>query len=131
MKFTARPGALDPWPSCEPHPRPSHEAQVIPAPPRPRYLDLMANSSTGRCEVGKSTAGGTGMRRIGAVIGLVVLALALGCREEGAVEKAGKKLDRALDDLTHPNEGPLEKLGRKTDEAFDNAKEAIEDATER
>ena len=65
---------------------------------------------------------------IGALV--LVMALGLGCRDEGAVEKAGKKLDDAVDKLTHPNEGPLEKLGRKTDEAFDDAKEAIEEATE-
>jgi hypothetical protein len=68
------------------------------------------------------------------VIGLLALAALLGlgaCRDEGAVEKAGKKLDDAVDKLTHPNEGPLEKLGRKTDEALDDAKEAIEEAAER
>jgi len=67
------------------------------------------------------------------VIAALLLALAsgLGCREEGAVEKAGRKLDEVVDKLEHPNEGPLEKLGRKTDEALDDAKEAVEEATER
>ena len=61
-----------------------------------------------------------------------VALLGLGaCGEEGAVERAGKKLDDAVDKLTHPNEGALEKLGRKTDEALDDAKEAIEEAAER
>jgi hypothetical protein len=67
------------------------------------------------------------------VIGGLVLVALLGygaCREEGAVEKAGKRLDDAVDKLTHPNEGPLEKLGRKTDEALDDAKDAIHEATE-
>jgi hypothetical protein len=69
-------------------------------------------------------------RRVTGMLALVAL-LGLGaCREEGAVEKAGKKLDEAVDKLTHPNEGPLEKLGRKTDEAFDDAKEAVEEAVE-
>ena len=65
---------------------------------------------------------------IGALV--LVLALGLSCREEGAVEKAGRKLDEAVDKLQHPNEGPLEKFGRKTDEAFDDAKEAVEEAVE-
>ena len=61
----------------------------------------------------------------------LVLALALGCHEEGAVEKAGRKLDEVVDKLQHPNEGPLEKIGRKTDEAVGEAKQAVKDATER
>lgn len=65
------------------------------------------------------------MRRFILMLGLAVLALAGACREEGAVEKAGKKLDRAIEDLKHPNEGPLEKFGRKTDEALEGVKEAL------
>ena len=70
------------------------------------------------------------MRRFSLLLGLAALVLVGACREEGAVEKAGEKLDEAIDDLTHPNEGPLEKLGRKTDEALDDVKEAIEDVGE-
>ena len=66
------------------------------------------------------------MRRFVLLLGLAALALAGACREEGAVEKAGKKLDDAIDQLKHPNEGPLEKFGRKTDEALDDVKEALE-----
>ena len=43
----------------------------------------------------------------------------------------GKKLDDAVDKLTHPNEGPLEKLGRKTDEALEDVKEALDDTSKR
>jgi hypothetical protein len=66
-----------------------------------------------------------------ALASLLALGLGIGCREEGAAEKVGRKLDDAIDDLTHPNEGPLEKLGRKTDEALDDAKEALDEATGR
>ena len=66
------------------------------------------------------------MSRLATIVFLLTALLALGCREEGAVEKAGRKLDDALDELTHPNEGPLEKLGRKTDEAFEDVKEKLE-----
>jgi hypothetical protein len=66
------------------------------------------------------------MRRFILMLGLAALALAGACREEGAVEKAGKKIDEAIDDLTHPNEGPVEKLGRKADEALAGVKEALE-----
>jgi hypothetical protein len=59
-----------------------------------------------------------------------LLAVALGpvaCqREEGALEKAGKKIDETVDEITHPNEGPLEKTGRKVDEAVEDAKEDME-----
>jgi hypothetical protein len=66
------------------------------------------------------------MRRIALCSGLVALVLAGACREEGAAEKAGRKLDRAIDELTHPDEGALEKLGRQTDEALENVKEKLE-----
>ena len=56
----------------------------------------------------------------------LALLLGFGCRDEGAVEKAGKKLDDAIDELRHPNEGPLEKFGRKTDEALEGVREALE-----
>jgi hypothetical protein len=66
------------------------------------------------------------MSRLAMIVFLLTALLALGCREEGAVEKAGRKLDDALDELAHPNEGPLEKLGRKTDEAIEDVKEQLE-----
>jgi hypothetical protein len=66
------------------------------------------------------------MRRFILLLGLAALALTGACREDGAVEKAGKKLDEAIDELKHPNEGPLEKFGRKTDEALEDVKEALE-----
>jgi hypothetical protein len=60
--------------------------------------------------------------------GFLVIALALGvtsgalgCREQGAMEKAGEKVDEAVDDITHPNEGPLEEAGRKVGEAVEDA----------
>jgi hypothetical protein len=66
------------------------------------------------------------MRRIVCCLGLVVLALAGACREEGVAEKAGRKVDEAIDELTHPNEGPIEELGRKTDEALEDVKDKLE-----
>ena len=62
---------------------------------------------------------------------LVGCCVAGACREEGAGEKAGRKLDEVVEKLQHPKEGPLEKLGRETDEALEDAKRAIEDARER
>ena len=62
---------------------------------------------------------------------LAGLAGAPGCREEGVAEKAGRKLDEAVDELAHPNEGALEKLGRKTDEALDDAKQKVAEAVEK
>jgi hypothetical protein len=63
-----------------------------------------------------------------AMKGFVVIALALGvasgalgCKEKGAMEKAGEAVDEAVDDITHPNEGPLEEAGRKIDEAAEDA----------
>jgi hypothetical protein len=47
-------------------------------------------------------------------------------RNQGPIEKAGEKIDEAVDEITHPNEGALEKAGRKTDEAIDAAKKKLE-----
>lgn len=63
-----------------------------------------------------------------AMKGFVVVALALGvasgalgCKEKGAMEKAGEAVDEAVDDITHPGEGPVEEAGRKAGEAVDEA----------
>jgi hypothetical protein len=53
----------------------------------------------------------------GAVIGV-------GCEREGSVEKAGKKVDQAVEeakDKLNP-EGPVEKAGKKVDQAVEDAK---------
>jgi hyperosmotically inducible protein len=71
------------------------------------------------------------MRRLAVLLGLAVLVLLGACREEGAAEKAGRKLDEAVERLADPDEGALEELGRKADEALEDAKQAVEDATER
>ena len=48
-----------------------------------------------------------------------------GCREKGPAEKAGEKMDNAmekLEDKLDPK-GPLEKAGRKIDKTVDDAKD--------
>jgi len=50
---------------------------------------------------------------------------ALACKDEGAAEKLGQKVDDAADRIRYGDEGKLEKAGRQVDEAFD---EVIEDA---
>jgi hypothetical protein len=60
-----------------------------------------------------------------ASLGLVLAlgAVTPGCeREKGPMEKAGEKVDEAVDEVLHPNDGALEKAGRKADEAVDDAK---------
>jgi hypothetical protein len=47
-------------------------------------------------------------------------------RKQGPMEKAGEKIDEAVDEITHPNEGALEKAGRKAGEAIDDAKKKLE-----
>ena len=47
-----------------------------------------------------------------------------GCREKGPAEKAGEKVDNAMEkveDKLDPK-GPVEKAGRKIDKAVDDAK---------
>ena len=48
----------------------------------------------------------------------------MGCEREGSVEKAGKKVDQAVEeakDKLNP-EGPVEKAGKKVDQAVEDAK---------
>lgn len=58
---------------------------------------------------------------------LVVASGTLACQEEqGALEKAGEKVDETIDDITHPGEGPVEEAGRKLGEKVDELEEDIE-----
>jgi hypothetical protein len=69
------------------------------------------------------------MKRSIATIGAVLLLASplVACeREKGPMEKAGEKVDEAVDKVLHPNEGALEKAGRKTDEAIEEVKEKLE-----
>jgi hypothetical protein len=60
-------------------------------------------------------------------VGLLLIAALPGCeRDEGPLERAGEKIDEAVDEVLHPNEGPLEKAGRKTDEAVESVREKLE-----
>ena len=69
--------------------------------------------------------------RLGAVIAVSALLLAVpGCREEGPVERAGQKIDEAVETLRHGDEGPVEEAGRKIDETAEDVKETVEDAAE-
>ena len=58
---------------------------------------------------------------------LLVMGFALvgvGCEREGAVEKAGKQVDQAVEgakEKLNP-EGPIEKAGKKVDQAVEDAK---------
>lgn len=66
------------------------------------------------------------MRRIALAFAVAALALAgTACPDKGPAEKAGQKIDEAVDKLKHPNEGPMEKAGRKLDEEYEKAKEAV------
>jgi len=61
-------------------------------------------------------------------------ALALGavaCKEEGPAEKAGRKMDEAVEKLRHGGEGSVEKAGRKMDEALEDAGDEIEELREK
>lgn len=52
--------------------------------------------------------------------------LTSGCRDDGPGERAGKKVDRAVEkveDTLDPPHGPAERAGRKIDRAIDDAKD--------
>ncbi len=59
-----------------------------------------------------------------------------GCQKEGPLEKAGKEVDQAFDNLGQPKDGPAEQVGQalddvaeKTGEQIEKAGEQIQDAT--
>ena len=52
------------------------------------------------------------------------------CGEDGAGERAGRKMDETMERLRHGDEGTLEKAGRKADEAFEEAIEQVDEAIE-
>ena len=66
------------------------------------------------------------MRVLGSVLLVMGGALVgVGCESEGPVEKAGKKVDQAVEeakDKLNP-EGPVEKAGKKVDQAVEEAKD--------
>ena len=58
---------------------------------------------------------------------LLVMGFALvgvGCEREGAVEKAGKQVDKAVEDVKDKinPEGPVEKAGKQVDKAIEETK---------
>jgi gas vesicle protein len=60
--------------------------------------------------------------------GLALAAAA--CKQEGPAEKAGRKMDEALEKLRHGDEGVVERTARKLDEALEEAGDEIEDAVD-
>lgn len=69
---------------------------------------------------------GRGLRALTAMILLVASTFGMAaCREKGPAERAGDKIDRAvekLDDAVNPK-GPAEKAGRAVDKAVDDLKD--------
>lgn len=62
------------------------------------------------------------------VLGLALggVTLTSGCRDEGPAERAGKKVDRAMEkveDTLDPPRGPAERAGREIDRAVDDRKD--------
>lgn len=57
---------------------------------------------------------------------------ATGCRDEGPAERAGEKIDQAVQNTRESledavdDDGPLEKAGRKLDEAAEDVKEGVD-----
>lgn len=65
-------------------------------------------------------------RKFSAALCAGIIAIALGgCEKEGPMERAGEKVDEALEGGT---KGPMERAGEKVDKATEKAGEAVEDA---
>lgn len=60
-------------------------------------------------------------------LGVSLAVAGVACKEEGAAEKVGRKMDEAVEKLRHGDEGAIERAGRKMDEAFDDAKDELGD----
>ena len=60
-------------------------------------------------------------------VSLLIVAGLSACEKKGAAEKAGEKIDNAVDkvqDAVNPK-GPMEKAGEKIDETVDKTKDAV------
>jgi len=64
------------------------------------------------------------------IISAVFLMLPACDKPEGPLEKAGKEVDQAVENLGQPKAGPVEKAGQAVDDAAEKAGEKIEDAGE-
>lgn len=61
-------------------------------------------------------------------MGALLMALP-GCqKQEGPLEKAGKEIDQAVENLGQPKEGPVEQAGQAVDNAAEKTGEQIEKA---
>lgn len=71
------------------------------------------------------------MKGIIAIVAFLMTAgLMTACEKEGPLERAGEKVDEAIEkaaDKLEPNEGPAEKAGEKIDEAVEKVGEKIEE----
>lgn len=70
------------------------------------------------------------------IMGIVCAILLGACEQEGPAEKAGAKIDQAVEQaqenieqaVDEPNEGPAEEIGEKVDEAVEKTREKAEQA---
>jgi len=63
---------------------------------------------------------------------LAALALSVvACRDEGSAERAGRKIDEAVQDTREAGEQALDDAGEALDDAGDAVSEAAEDAREK
>ncbi len=46
---------------------------------------------------------------------------------DGPVEDAGEKVDKAVENITPDSKGPMEEMGEEMDNAYENAEESAED----
>jgi PBP1b-binding outer membrane lipoprotein LpoB len=71
------------------------------------------------------------LTRISILTAILAFSLFLaGCQEEGPVEKAGEKIDEAVENVEEKinPQGPAEEAGEKIDEAVEKTKEEASDA---
>jgi hypothetical protein len=62
------------------------------------------------------------------VLILFVSFVFIGCEKEGPAEKAGKKIDEAVEEVADEvdNDGPAEEVGEAIDETVEEAKEEVQ-----
>ena len=65
------------------------------------------------------------------VLGLLTALTISGCEEEGPMERAGKRLDRAGERIRYGDETSVEKAERKLEEAIEELEREYEKALEK
>ncbi|HZO10434.1 MAG TPA: hypothetical protein VFC77_13695 [Myxococcota bacterium] len=71
------------------------------------------------------------VRTLCLTLAVALAAGAVACREEGTAEKAGRKIDEAVENVQNGVNDAAENVGDAANDALDSAKDGVEDLKEK